>query len=115
MVTISIGGSKVWETGWEAIRLAIAAFLIPVAFVLNTGLLMIGEPSKIILAVTTATVGAILLACGVRGYALWPLNPVPRVLIAAAGLMCTAPGLHFALAGSTIVTLVAATHKLRTL
>ncbi|NQV56849.1 MAG: TRAP transporter fused permease subunit [Rhodospirillales bacterium] len=98
-VTSSIAGSKVWETGWEAVRLGIAAFLIPFAFVFNTGLLMEGSIDKILIGVLTATVGAVLLAGGIRGYMLGLLNVVQRLVLFGGGLLLIAPGIVLPLAG----------------
>jgi len=98
-VTCSIANSKVWETGWEAVRLGIAAFLIPFAFVFNDGLLLRGNLAHIVLAVTTATVGAMLVAGSVRGYFLDLLHPFQRVILFAAGLLFIAPGIAMPLAG----------------
>jgi TRAP transporter 4TM/12TM fusion protein len=94
-VTAAIADSKVWETGWEAVKLGIAAFLIPFFFVLNEGLLLRGSIEGIVLATGTAVVGSVLLACGLRGYALASLNAIQRVLLIAAGLLFIAPGLLY--------------------
>ena len=77
-VTSSIANSKVWPTGWEAVRLGIAAYLIPFAFVFNPGLLMQGSIIEIVLAIVTALIGATLLACGIRVFGLSPLNVAQR-------------------------------------
>lgn len=102
-VTSGIAGSKVWETGWEATRLGIAAFLIPFAFVFNDGLLLQSDIGHIVLATATAAAGAVLLACGIRGYALDLLGPVQRVLFVIAGLLFIAPGWLPPTAGLVIV------------
>ncbi len=98
-VTSGIANSKVWETGWEAVRLGIAAFLIPVAFVYNPALLMNGTLGQIALAVITAIVGATLLAGGIRGYFSGHLNPLQRIVLLAGGLMLIAPGIKLPLIG----------------
>ena len=98
-VTSSIAGSKVWPTGWEAVRLGIAAFLVPFAFVYNPGLLMQGDLIDIVLAVVTAIIGATLVACGIRGFALSPLNVIQRLVVFAGGLLLIAPGLTMPLIG----------------
>lgn len=51
------------------------------------------------MATTTGTIGAILVACGIRGYALGHLNGVQRLLIFIGGLLFIAPGIYLALAG----------------
>ena len=98
-VAMSISGSKLWETGGEAVRLGIAAFIVPFAFVLSPGLLLQGSVESIVWAIGTALVGAVLLACAIRGYALQPLNVVSRLLIGAAGILFIGPGYYPPLVG----------------
>lgn len=104
-VTSSIANSKVWPTGWESVKLGIAAFLIPFAFVYNSGLLLDGSLAKIATAVVTAIVGAGLLAAGIRGYLTALLNPVQRLLLMAAGLLFIAPGLGLPAIGLALAAL----------
>ncbi len=102
-VTASIAKSKVWETGWEAMRLGIAAFLIPFAFVLNDGLLLRGNLGHIILAIVTATVGSVFVAGSIRGYLFKNLNLLQQLVIFAGGLLFIAPGVIMPLAGLAAV------------
>ena len=67
-VACGISGSKIWGTGWQAVRLGIAVFIIPFAFIYNPALLAQGQPAEIIAAVITAALGGILVAAGVSGY-----------------------------------------------
>lgn len=98
-VAISLSGSKLWETGWEAVKIGIAVFIVPFAFALNPALLLLGSPGKIALAIATALVGAVLLACGVQGWALSRLNAASRIAAAAGGLLLIGPGIWTAVAG----------------
>ena len=102
-VTIAISGSKVWETGWHAMRLGIAAFLIPFAFAINQGLLLEGSLSNIILAISTAIVGAVLVACAVQGYLLSDINILERIAVFIAGVLFILPGYKLPLAGLAIM------------
>jgi TRAP transporter 4TM/12TM fusion protein len=104
-VAISLSGGKLWETGGEAVRLGIAAFVIPFAFVLDESLLLRGSTGQIVWAIFTAVVGATLLACGIRGYALTPLDPVRRVLVGAGGLAMIGPGIYPPLAGALVAAI----------
>ena len=113
-VAIAISGGKLWETGWEAVRLGIAAFIIPFAFVLSPGLLLQGSPFEIVWAIATAFVGAVLLACGVRGYALAPLDPVRRIVLIAGGLLMIGPGLYPPLTGLALSVAAVAVPGFRT-
>ena len=98
-VTSGIAGSRVWLTGWEAVRLGIAAFLIPFAFVLNEGLLMRGSATAVLLALVTAVLGATALATAIRGYAVSALGSLQRLLAFIGGLLLIGPGFYYPLAG----------------
>ena len=113
-ITAGIANSKVWETGWEAIRLGIAAFLIPFAFVFDNGLLLQADLGQTVRATVTAVVGSVLLACGIQGYALDHLRPLQRLLFIAGGLLFIAPGWKLPLAGLAIVTVAYSMRFLRT-
>ncbi len=112
-VTSGIAGSKVWETGWEAVRLGIAAFLIPFAFVLNNGLLLKGSLGDIDVAIVTATVGAVLIAAGIRGYAFDHLNVFQKIFIFAGGLLMIAPGVYMPVIGLAIALVTLGTPFIR--
>jgi TRAP-type uncharacterized transport system fused permease subunit len=88
------------------VKLGIAAFLIPFAFVYNPGLMMVGSIPAIVQATVTALIGACLVAAAMRGFLLSHMNIVQRIIIFAAGLMFIAPGLKFAGIG-LLLTLVA--------
>ncbi len=115
-VTASIADSKVWATGWEGVRLGIAAFLIPFAFVYNPALLMRGTLLEIVIAVITAALGATLLACGIRGYMFALLHVVQRLALFTSGLLLTAPGITLPLVGLSvaIIALLPNVMKMRT-
>jgi TRAP transporter 4TM/12TM fusion protein len=104
-VTSSIANSKVWPTGWEAMRLGIAAFLVPFAFVFNPGLLLDGDILHIVRATGTALIGAVLVAAGVRGYLFTPLNILQCLMVFAAGLLFIAPGNELPLIGLGVALL----------
>ena len=101
-VVIGISGTKVWETGWEAVRIGIAAFFIPFGFALNPALMLRGTLTEIFWAVGTATIGAILVACGARGFALRDMGVVERIIFLVAGAFFIAPGYQLPAAGLAI-------------
>ncbi len=72
---------------------------------LDEGLLLRGSWPHIAWALATAFAGAALLACGIRGFALAPLDPVRRVVAAAAGLLMIGPGVYPALIGAALAVL----------
>ena len=98
-ITCSISGSRIWETGWEAVKLGIGAFLIPIAFALEPALLMRGNIVEIGLSMGTALVGAAFLASGVRGYGLLRLNWAMRVIAIVGGVLMIYPSLMVSVTG----------------
>lgn len=105
-VACGISGSKIWETGWVAMRIGIAAYLVPFAFVLSPGLLLNGSTGEIIWATVTAIIGCTLLTCGTCGFAITDMNPLQRILMAVSGLLFIAPSLYLTLAGLAIAIIV---------
>lgn len=106
-VTTSISGSRMWETGWESVKLGIGAFLIPFAFALGPGLLLIGGIGEIVQHTATAFVGAVAVAAGLRGYLLAPLSAVLRSVLVIGGCTLIYPDLLVSLTGIVLVTAVA--------
>ncbi|OGA45381.1 MAG: TRAP transporter [Betaproteobacteria bacterium RIFCSPLOWO2_12_FULL_63_13] len=101
-VTAGIAGSRIWATGWESVKLGLAAFIVPVAFVLNGGLLLQGNVITIAVAILTACIGACLLAAGVRGYLGGALNALQRLLLGIGALLLIGPGYVPPLIGLTL-------------
>lgn len=91
-VTAPIAGAPVWASGWEAVRLGMAAFIVPMAFAINPALLMQGSPAEIVLATATALAGALSLAAGLRGFALTPLGWLERAVMVVGGCLLIGPG-----------------------
>lgn len=102
-VAIGIAGSKVWQTGWEAVRIGIAAFLIPFAFAINQGLMLQGTIGHIVLATSTAVVGAVLVACAAQGYLLRNIGLLERLAVFVAGVLFILPGYKLPLAGFVVL------------
>jgi TRAP-type uncharacterized transport system fused permease subunit len=71
----------------EATRHALAAILVPFAFVYSPELLLLsGTWPERLLAVATAVAGIVFLSAAVAGYFFGPANPVERVLLAGSAV-----------------------------
>ena len=55
-------------TGWEAVRIAWPAFLVPFLFAASPQLLLYGSPLDDVLVISTAVVGVYLITAGIVGY-----------------------------------------------
>ena len=105
----AIAKSNPMRTALNASKLAIAAFLIPYIFCLNPQMLLIDTTvGGFILIVITSFIGMFAIAAAIEGYLFMPLNPVFRILLAAAGLALIYPGWVTDVAGIAVVVLIGA-------
>ncbi len=82
-----ISGAGVWETGWEAVKLASTGFIIPFIFAFDNSLLLIGSGGQIAAAVVTGFLGCIVLAMSVSGWMIRRLNIPIRLTFLMSGIM----------------------------
>jgi len=80
-----IAEANVNQTGWQAFRLGIAAYIIPFYYVFNPSLLLQGKLD--LFAVITAVIGILALSMAVQGWYFNCLNAAARLIAAAAALM----------------------------
>jgi TRAP transporter 4TM/12TM fusion protein len=90
-IAAAMAQANFWQTGWTAMRLGIAAYIVPFIFALHPPLIFIGSPTEIIVAIVTAVIGVILLATGCAGYLFRPLNWPKRALFWLASLLLLIP------------------------
>jgi len=90
-IAAGISGGNPFRTGFRAMRLGFAAYLVPWAFVFNPGILMIGSPLEIILAFCFVTLGAIAIGTAFEGYFLKKLRIWENVLLALSGICVFIP------------------------
>lgn len=70
----------------NAVKIAIAAFLVPFSFVYNEALLLNGTVFEIVFATVNVALAMIVVAMAVEGYLRRPIGPLPRLLLLAAGV-----------------------------
>ncbi len=75
-----LAGADPMKTGFMAVRVGLAAFIIPFIFAYHPSLLLIGSLSEIILASITAIIGAISLAAGLQGWFITKTGNWERIL-----------------------------------
>ena len=91
-VACSIAGSKLFQTGFTAMKLGIVCYLVPFIILYKPALLLMGKPIDIVLAVATSLLGAFFLAAGIEGYLFREANLWERILFIAGGLFFFIPG-----------------------
>jgi TRAP transporter 4TM/12TM fusion protein len=98
--------ADLWASGWAAVKIGCAGFIIPFMFVYEPALLMIGEWPKIIQAFVTASVGITLFAGGLHGYFLTAASLWQRALLLCGGLMLIDPNWLTDVIGAVIAATV---------
>ncbi len=86
-------------------RFAIAAYIIPFAFVLNDSLCLLGDLSRLPLAFGTILISVILLTNSVASLSSSLVGHARRILFCIAAVMLILPGLQLTIIG--IVTGIA--------
>lgn len=102
-IACGISGGNVWKTGWQALGLGIAAYLVPIAFALHPALLLRGTLPDVIFSVCFALVGGLFLAAGIRGYCLLPLNRTQRIMTIIGGTLLIMLGWLKVIVGVTLL------------
>ncbi|SOC41846.1 TRAP transporter permease [Salinicoccus kekensis] len=101
-----IAGSEPMKTGLTAIRLGIAAFIVPYMFIYGPELLLIGGTVDIILAVITAVIGIMGIGAATEGWLLKKVTIFERILLIAGSLCMVHPNFVTDLAGLVILVSV---------
>ncbi|WP_110670664.1 TRAP transporter permease [Salinicola halophilus] len=98
-----ISGGSPNATGFQAMKLAVAGFVVPYMFVFAHSMLMIDASlGNTLWVIVTGVVGVLLLAIAVEGYLRRPLNPFWRLLAAVGALTLIFPGLISDIVGAAI-------------
>lgn len=103
------------KTGVTAVKLAIAAFIIPYMFVSQPTLLLQGDANavNVSIAVITAMLGMASISSGMIGYFVISVNWIERILLIAGGLLLVYPDIKFSVAGLVISGVIAAFQFIR--
>lgn len=101
-----VAKSEPMETGMQATRLAIGAFLIPYMFVISPDLIMINPGPTVISSIITAIIGICCVSIGLTGFFKAKMNVIERILFIIAGLLTLKPGYKTDLLGLVLIAVV---------
>ena len=96
------------KTAIQATKLAIAAFVVPYVFALNPVMLFEGvtNPFQVVLIAVTSLLGIFGVSAGLEGWILTKMNPVQRVISAAAGILLIDPSPLTDIIGIAVIALI---------
>ncbi len=109
----SLAKADLWSSGWAAVKIGAAGFIVPFMFVYEPGLLLIGDWPTVLWACVTASIGIVMLAAGLHGYFLRRASMFERVLLVAAAFCLVYPGLYTDMTGFALAALAIAIQKFR--
>ncbi|HET8585483.1 MAG TPA: TRAP transporter permease [Casimicrobiaceae bacterium] len=95
--------TDLWRAGWEAVRVAAPAYIVPFMFVYEPSLLMMGDWTTIASSILSGILGVVCLAAGLMGYLRSPCRPWERVLLVVAALLLIKPGYISDLVGLAVL------------
>jgi len=101
-----LAGADPMKTGLTAVRLGLAAFIVPFMFVYGETLLLVGDVPSIILSTITAIIGIIGVGCAVEGWFLREAVWYERVILFIGAILMIIPGLMTDLIGFVILLAV---------
>ncbi|WP_157834958.1 hypothetical protein [Desulfofalx alkaliphila] len=86
-VACSISGANLWKTGFQAMKLGVTVFIIPIAFVYNPALLMFGTVGEIVISFGIVVVGGVFLAAALQGYFFKDMGIAERLMVGFGGVL----------------------------
>lgn len=95
--------SNLWTTGWAAVKIGAAGFVVPFMFVYEPALLMIGDWPTIIWRFVLSCVGIALLAAGLHGYLVRSMPMWERGVAIAGAFLLVVPAVWTDIAGLAIL------------
>lgn len=100
--------SDLWASGWAAVKIGAAGFIVPFMFVYEPALLMIGDWGTIIWRFFASCAGILLLAAGLHGYFLRRATGWERAVLISAAFCLVKPGWETDLIGAALLAVVVA-------
>jgi TRAP-type uncharacterized transport system fused permease subunit len=108
-VGAGIAGADPMQTGINAVKLALAGFLIPFAFIYNPAMIGLGSITEILWIAFTAAIGCICLAGSVAEYFLFAqIGLITRGLLFICSILLITPEYKSDLIGLALVCVIVA-------
>ncbi|MBW2027694.1 MAG: TRAP transporter fused permease subunit [Deltaproteobacteria bacterium] len=98
-IAAGIAGGEPFKTGFRAMRLGFAAYLVPWAFIFNPGILMIGSFEEVLSTFFFVTLGAMTMGVVFEGYLMARIYAWERFLLTACSLLLFIPNFNTRIVG----------------
>ncbi|SFB12106.1 TRAP transporter, 4TM/12TM fusion protein [Lentibacillus halodurans] len=109
-----ISGGDPMRTGFQAMKLAIAGFIVPFMFVFSHEMLMIDATiGNVVLIAATSLMGVFLLSVAVEGYFKVPIRWYIRIVAIVGALLLIYPGIWTDMIGLVVLIIIFGARYLR--
>ncbi|MEW6259242.1 MAG: TRAP transporter permease [Thermodesulfobacteriota bacterium] len=109
----AIANARPMDVGWQAMRFAIAGFIIPFMFIYGPAMVLQGTGTEIFMSIVTGLLGTYALAGSVQGYLLKDTTPVDRIILIVAAFTLIKPGYITDIIGFCLLAFVFAMHYIQ--
>jgi TRAP transporter 4TM/12TM fusion protein len=101
-----IAGANAMRTGFAALGIAVAGFIVPYMFAYNPSLLFQGPLLRVGLSTLTAVLGVVALAAAVQAFFRRKLNTAERILFAVVAIALIKPGIKSDILGIVFLSIM---------
>ena len=109
-----IAGGNPFKTGMNAVKLAIAAFIVPYIFIYNPIIVMVDvEPFMLVFSVSAALIGMVGVSSSMIGFFIRNSRIWERIVLFFAGIMLIVPEFFSSFIGLLLVILILFNQKRR--
>ncbi len=95
----AIAKAPMLKTAWQAMKLAVAGYIVPFMFINKPGIVLMGTPGEIVFGVTDAILAVFSLAVAAEGYFRIPINWIERTLYVITACAFIVPSWYARIAG----------------
>jgi TRAP transporter 4TM/12TM fusion protein len=105
--------TDLWRAGWESMRVAAPAYIVPFMFIYEPSLLMRGDWFTIATSCISATIGVMCLAAGLMGYLRGTCAWWERAVLVVAAILLIKPGYISDAIGIALLGIILAAQTMR--
>ena len=101
-----IAGSHPLETGWEALKLGLTAYIVPFLIIYSPAIMLDAPLLHLAHVLPTAILGCAILGAAIQGYFLRAMPLLHRIVAALGAILLMVPNMGFSLAGAVLVAII---------
>ncbi|MEW6142542.1 MAG: TRAP transporter fused permease subunit [Chloroflexota bacterium] len=104
----SVAQANPMRTGYTAMMLGVAKYILPFVFVYQPALILHGSIGDILVTVITATIGLLIISGALEGYFWWlgSITIISRIILVTLGMLLVVPNITLSTIGAIVFVVV---------